>query len=299
MTTVASAQRKSVLPLSSQVSEARYCHLETRVAASGEIRVAVAGRERCDPDYTVARESFPCYALELVASGTGELVFDRQSYPLHAGVIFLYGPATRHRIINLSPRPMTKYFVDFWGSEALRMLKESDLVPGHVAQTLEVEKVSALFEQLIDEGAKNTKSSKRICAGYLRIIALKAAEAIQPVRAQEASLVSRFQQWQDFIRANCRRLRDLGDISRELGVSPNYLCRVFKQFGQTSPCKFLTRWKMNYAADLLASARQPVKNVALDVGYPDQAHFSRLFKSYLGCAPVHFVQRHLQMRGDA
>ena len=296
--TAKAAQRRTVLPLSSQVSEARYCHLETRVIASNNIRIAVVGRERCNPDYMVARDSFPCYALEFVANGSGKLFIDQQIYPLHAGVIFLYGPANRHQISNLSPRPMTKYFVDFWGDEAVRMLRESNLVPGHVAQTLEVEKVSALFEQLIDEGAKNTKFSKRICASYLQVIALKAAEAIQPVRAEEASLVTRFQQWQDFIKANCRRLRDLGDVSRELGVSPNYLCRVFKQFNQTSPCKFLTRWKMNHAADLLASARFPVKTVAHELGYLDQAHFSRLFKSYLGCAPAHFVQRHLRMRGD-
>ncbi len=269
------------------------------MVASGKIRIAVAGREQCNPDYMVARESFPCYALEFVASGTGELTLDRKSYPLHAGVVFLYGPATHHRIVNLSPRPMTKYFVDFWGDEASRTLRENDLAPGHVTQTLEVEKLRTLFEQLIDEGAKNTEFSKRICVAYLRVIALIAADGIQPVRAAEASLVSRFQQWQDFIKVNCRRLRDLGDISRELGVSPNYLCRVFKQFDQTSPCKFLVRWKMNYAADLLACARLPVKTVALDVGYADQAHFSRLFKSHLGCAPVHFVQRHLRMRGGS
>ena len=284
--------RRPILPLSSQVSEARYCHLETRLAASNETRVALAGRELCHPDYAMARETFPCHALEFVAGGTGELVLNGEFYPLHAGVIFVYGPTSPHKIVNRSTCPMTKYFVDFLGGEVEAMLRQSRLAPGHVAQTLEVETCRSLFEQLIDEGMKNVAFSKPLCAAYLRVILLRAAAAIQPVLSADATLSSRFQQWRDFVEANCCRLRNLEDVAGELGVRPAYLCRVFKQFGQPSPFQFLTQCKMNRAADLLTSARLPVKTVAHDVGYTDQGHFSRLFKNHLGCSPVNFAQRH-------
>ena len=80
--------RHPLLPLSSQVSEARYCHLETRLAAWNETRVALAGRE---------------YAIEL-RDGAGNVSLlrtrvrgrghrgtfaDGEFYPLHAGVIFV------------------------------------------------------------------------------------------------------------------------------------------------------------------------------------------------------------------
>ena len=284
--------RRPLLPLSSQVSGARYCHLETRLAASSETRVALAGRELCHPDYAMTRETFPCYALEFVAGGTGELVLNGESYPLHSGVIFVYGPTSPHRIVNRSTRPMTKYFVDFWGGDVEAMLRQSHLAPGHVAQTLEVETLRSIFEQLIDEGTRNVVFSKQLCAAYLRVILLKAAAAIQPVLSADATLSSRFQQWRDFIEANCCRLRNLEDVAGELGARPAYLCRVFKQFGQPSPFQFLTQRKMNRAADLLTSTRLPIKAVALDVGYTDQGHFSRLFKNHLGCSPVDFAQRH-------
>ena len=90
-----------------------------------ELRVALAGRELCHPDYAMARETFPCHALEFVAGGTGELVLNGESYPLHAGVIFVYGPASPHKIVNRSTCPMTKYFVDFLGGEVEAMLRQS------------------------------------------------------------------------------------------------------------------------------------------------------------------------------
>ena len=290
------AQRKSAFPVSRQVSETRYCYLETRPGASDEITVAFAGKESCDPDYSIRRDDFPCYALEFVAGGSGELVLDGQRHPLHAGVLFAYRPGIRHEIVNRSTRPLTKYFVDFWGGEAETMLRQSRLAPAQAVQTLEVEVMRSLFEHLIDEGARNMPFSRRLCAAYLRVILLKAAEAIQPVLPAEASLVSRFHRWRDFIETNCHRLRDLDDVARELGVRPAYLCRVFKQFGQPGPFRFLTQRKMNRAADLLAGTRSSVKAVALDLGYADPGHFSRLFKHHLGCPPALFAQRHWRHR---
>ena len=287
------------VPISTQVSETRYCHLETRLNPVSDLRVALAGRELCHHDYTTARETFPCYALEFVAGGTGELVLTGKSYPLHAGVMFIYGPTSPHRITNRSARPMTKYFVDFWGNDTENVLRQNRLAPGYVAQTLEVETLRTLFDQLINEGTRNVALSRPLCAAYLRVILLKTAEAIQPVLTADATLASRFQQWREFIEVNCSRLRNLDDVANELGVRPAYLCRIFKQFGQPSPFQFLTQRKLNRAADLLTSARLSVKMVALDVGYTDQGHFSRLFKNHLGCSPVAFARRHWRTSADA
>ena len=286
------AQRKAVFPISRQVSETRYCYPETRPGASDAITVAFAGKESCNPDYSVRRDDFPCCALEFVAGGRGELVLDGQRHPLHAGVLFAYGPGVRHEIVNRSTHPLTKYFVDFRGEEAEALLRQSRLAPARAVQTPEVEVMRSLFERLIDEGAGTSPFSRRLCAAYLRVILLKAAEAVQPVLPAEASLAARFHRWRDFIETNCHRLRDLDDVARELGVRPAYLCRVFKQFGQPGPFRFLTQRKMNRAADLLAGTRSSVKAVALDLGYADPGHFSRLFRHHLGCPPALFAQRH-------
>ena len=285
--------------MSAQVSEPRYCCLAASITPSSELKVACAGKEFCDPDFRIVRHDFPCFGLEFVSSGAGQLVLDGRHYPLHAGILFCYGPGISHQIVNEAAHPMTKYFVDFWGDEAASLLRQSQCRPGRATQIVEVETLRGLFDQLVVEGSRKSRACAALCAAYLRLIILKTAEGAKPTVPGEFSLLSRFHQWRDFIEANYQRLHNLHEIAGELAVRPAYLCRVFKQFGQPSPFRYLTQLKMNRAADLLAGAGLSVKAAALEVGYMDPYHFSRLFKNHFGHAPARFLERHWRVRSGA
>ena len=163
---------------------------------------------------------------------------------------------------------------------------------------MEVEILRGLFEQLVTEGSRKSGIEGPLCAAYLRLIILKATQGTKPSVPGASSLLARFRHWREFIETHYPRLRDLDEIARELGVRPAYLCRVFKQFGQPGPFRYLTQLKMNRAADLLAGACLSVKAAALEVGYADPYHFSRLFKNHFGRAPAHFLEQHWRVRGS-
>jgi AraC-like DNA-binding protein len=281
---------KSLPPHASQVSAPQYCYLEREITRAGPLKVACAGKEHCEPGYRVERSGFPCFGIEFVTDGTGKLMLDGHSYPLHPGVVFCYGSGVSHSITNPSDRPMTKYFVDFFGNEAAALLRESKLPPGRTMRTSDIDALRFLFDQLIAEGAKDPKHSARLCAAYLRVILLKMSSGVIPSPRKIPSVESQFRQWRDFIDTNCHRLRDLNDIARELNVRPAQLCRVFQQNGQPGPFRYLTLRKMNRAAELLAGGRLAVKEVAGQLGYDDPYHFSRLFKHHFGHSPLHFLQ---------
>jgi AraC-like DNA-binding protein len=281
---------KSLPPHAVRVSSTRYCYVEGEITRSRQIRLACAGSEECEPGYRVERSGFPCFGIELVADGTGKLKLDGHSYPLHAGVVFCYGPRVSHSIANPSERPMTKYFVDFFGTEAADLLRAGKLQPGQAMQANDLETIRFLFEQLITEGAKDPKHAAALCAAYLRVILLKLSECVTPSARKATPVDSRFHAWRDFIDANFESLRDLEDIAKELNVRPAQLCRVFQQNGSPGPFRHLTRRKMNRAAELLASGRHPVKEVAGLLGYDDPYHFSRLFKNHFGQSPLHFLR---------
>ena len=168
--------------------------------------------------------------------------------------------------------------------------------PGRATQIVEVETLRGLFDQLVVEGNRKSRACAALCAAYLRLIILKTADGAKPSVPGEFSLLSRFHQWRDFIEANYLRLHSLHEIAGELAIRPAYLCRVFKQFGQPSPFRYLTQLKMNRAADLLAGAGLSVKATALEMGYTDPYHFSRLFKNHFGYAPARFLERHWRVR---
>jgi AraC-like DNA-binding protein len=279
----------TLLQLSNQVSSPRYFHLESKLSAE-EIFVICGGMERCDADYLMDRKDFPYYGLEFVAEGTGELLLDGHSHPLHPGVAFVYGPGIPHRISNSSTRPMTKYFIIFSGSDAGRLLDDCGLAPGRAVQSLKLRQILLLVDQLIADGAERNENSTELCTLYLRAILLKLGGEILLAPSEVEGGMSQFHQWSEFIDLNFKELRDLKDIAAGLHVRQSQLCRVFQRNGQSGPFRYLTRRKMNHAAELLATSSRQVKEVADEIGYPDPYHFSRLFKKHFGYSPREFAK---------
>ncbi|MBL9204739.1 MAG: helix-turn-helix domain-containing protein [Opitutaceae bacterium] len=277
-------------PFSLQVSSPRYAYFRRRITPRRDLSLIAAGREVCNRDYRIERRGFPCLTMEYVLDGRGSLQLNRQSYPLHPGVLFCYGPSVAHVITNREDRPMSKYFVNFFGDEARVLLREGGLLPGTAVQSPDIETVGLLFDQMIAHGAQDLRHAESICASFLRIIILKASEGLKPSRPRESPLTAHFTRWKDHLDQHFARLHDLGEVARELRVRPAYLCRVFRRHGYPSPFQYLTRRKMNRAAQLLAGDGLPVKHVASAVGYADPYHFSRVFKNHFGQAPRHFLE---------
>jgi AraC-like DNA-binding protein len=55
-----------------------------------------------------------------------------------------------------------------------------------------------------------------------------------------------------------------------------------------SPLAYLARWRLQLAARLLQTTRQPVLQVAIQVGYESEAAFNRAFKREFALAPGQF-----------
>jgi AraC-like DNA-binding protein len=70
----------------------------------------------------------------------------------------------------------------------------------------------------------------------------------------------------------------LETLAREAGASRSTLAERFTRFVGEPPVQYLTRWRMQAAARLLADGEAKVASVALQVGYDSEAAFSRAFK---------------------
>ena len=82
----------------------------------------------------------------------------------------------------------------------------------------------------------------------------------------------------------------LEDLGREGGVSRSVLAERFLFLVGQPPFQYLTQWRMQMAASLLANGDR-VGSVALDVGYDSEAAFSRAFKKSLGMPPASWRER--------
>jgi transcriptional regulator GlxA family with amidase domain len=87
------------------------------------------------------------------------------------------------------------------------------------------------------------------------------------------------------ISANLNRQLTVGELASAASVSPRTLARRTRQCLGISPTEFVHRLRINHAANLLATTREPIDAIAASVGYSDPAAFRRIYRRHTGEPP--------------
>ncbi|HEX4797559.1 MAG TPA: AraC family transcriptional regulator [Humisphaera sp.] len=273
---------------SGQVRKARRFSMEDVCLPDTPLAVVGGGHEFCSPDYAIQREHFPYYSVELVARGRGWLNLEGKAHVLDAGTIFTYGPAVSQHITT-SPRDLLeKYFIDFTGPRAPRIMRECGLTPGTVARVSSVSEVQDIFDTLIRDGMRGGDESGMLCTTLCEYLLIKLAARLIPIGSPPSIACATFQRCRRHIATHFRRLRSLEQIAAECEIDEAYLCRLFRRFDLQAPYQYLLRLKMNFAAEQLRNRNMLVKEVAASVGFTDPFHFSHAFKNVFGASPEIF-----------
>lgn len=98
----------------------------------------------------------------------------------------------------------------------------------------------------------------------------------------------------NYIEQNYYNKLTIDEVSRYVGLDRSYLGSLFIKYLHISMQDFLINLRMDKACSLLENENLRVGDVARSVGYPDQLHFSRIFKTRKGVTPTEFkLQRRL------
>jgi AraC-like DNA-binding protein len=98
--------------------------------------------------------------------------------------------------------------------------------------------------------------------------------------------------------AQDRDLKRVDELARELGTTVRGLQRLFAEYIGASPKWVIRRYRLLDAVERVASGvaiHWP--DLALDLGYSDQAHFIRDFKKLIGTTPADYARRLSSRRG--
>jgi AraC family transcriptional regulator len=78
----------------------------------------------------------------------------------------------------------------------------------------------------------------------------------------------------------------LADIAKECGLSRQYFTKSFKATVGVTPHRWLQRYRIKKAQDLLQNTSHRIADIAIDCGFADQAHFTRVFVTLMGATPA-------------
>ncbi|MBM3854848.1 MAG: AraC family transcriptional regulator [Verrucomicrobia bacterium] len=80
----------------------------------------------------------------------------------------------------------------------------------------------------------------------------------------------------------------IASLATEVGMSRSVLAERFRHFLSDTPMGYLTRWRLQLAAQKLTSTSKSVAEVAGEVGYESEPSFNRAFKREFGVPPARF-----------
>ena len=83
----------------------------------------------------------------------------------------------------------------------------------------------------------------------------------------------------------------MDDLADLLHCSKFYFLREFKKLVGITPYQYLMDKRLDQAKYLLSSTKGAIASVGYELGFNDQAHFTRAFKKQFGLTPGQFQKQ--------
>jgi len=85
---------------------------------------------------------------------------------------------------------------------------------------------------------------------------------------------------------------DVSTLASEAGMSVSQFTRNFQKATGFTPHQYRLRLRIEAAKEKLKTGRETLATIADELGFADQAHFTRVFRQFVGITPGEFTLRH-------
>jgi AraC family transcriptional regulator len=98
--------------------------------------------------------------------------------------------------------------------------------------------------------------------------------------------LARLQPAVQHLESHLREAPRVADLARLASLSESHFATLFKEVFHITPMGYYRRLRLQRAQQLLATTSTPLADIALQLGYTDQAHFTRSFTAAFGVSPA-------------
>ena len=239
--------------------------------------------------------------IGIILDGEGEFSVDDKVFPVRKGDLLLFNPGMLHQSRRINEKePATEFYAGFSNIHFRNMEYNQILFPHRTFLLRPKEKtflhLTRLAESMMAESRSTQPGRYFMLKSYLtQMILLLYREQAE----QQNSTASGFifestgkkyvvEKIVDYLEDHYTEKISLDQIAQNMYLSPFYISRIFKSEVGDTPINYLIK----KARQLLREKPNcSVQEIALQVGYDDAYHFSKLFKKHYGNSPSQYRAR--------
>ncbi|HTL27825.1 MAG TPA: AraC family transcriptional regulator [Tepidisphaeraceae bacterium] len=244
-------------------------------------QVVVAGRFPLEDRGFGYQYRSPTHALHLYGYH-GEIRIGAEQFALRPGDVTI---TAAHRASTYDlPAPGYHWCIHF---NAVAPRGEITELPIHFALASMQEFAASRVREIARLHAQASSLSLAAASAALQELLLWLAMQAQArtSEARERRSISAVERAAAIVHAQFTEPLSVPELADEVGMTQNYLARMFRRrFGVTIP-RYLLHRRIDYARHLLMTTNIPIHRVAQRVGLPDAQHFNKQFRKLVGTSP--------------
>lgn len=223
------------------------------------------------------------FQLDHYVCGEGTFTIEGSRHEIDRDVFFLVAPGQRHEIRGTPGDVMEKLTAKFSHPELPRGCLPPVFRPSHKQTLIATE----LFRQVVAEGVLGT-SERRVTAALrlsellLLLLSMWRDETVPEGGSSALAIAKRF------MTDRFQEPLSLDGVSRAAGVSPEHLCRLFRENANATPMGFLRQLRVSRARALLETHQGCLREIATAAGFSSTKDMNRAFRRLLGTSPRAF-----------
>ncbi|MCA0758052.1 AraC family transcriptional regulator [Paenibacillus sp. N4] len=244
------------------------------------------------PDYYwdgMKRIDGPLYLVQYTVSGQGRFRNGPNVHDMRAGRAFLAEiPGDHHYCLPEESDHWTFYFALFRKRHLERLWGE---LIGAVGDTPFLEPAGGAvlcLQRLFLEARSNRIHNSYQASSMIYQLMMELMAAGTAPQQERANWPQPVRQAAAFMEAEYGRIQSLDDIAGSVSLSKYYFTRMFTAATGLSPMDYVTKLRIEKAAELLRFTTLSVEEIAARVGYASGSYFSKVFRARVGFPPGDF-----------
>lgn len=246
--------------------------------------------------------------ITYIISGDGSHMIDNATMKVKTGDVFFINPGTYHAFISNGSEPLSVINCILMPELFELSGIELDAFPMFVADLVcdlvfseevsekpflyvkdHIGKIRYSYEHALKEYIEKDEGYETVILGdILQILVYflrtyeKQHKLDSSVKETQAKYVK---QVLSYIHEQYRTKMSLKDLSNIALLSPNYLCKVFKEMTGDTISQYISRVRVEHACEMLSHTKKSIDKIAEESGFSDVSNFRRVFRKQKGISP--------------